>query len=107
MFSTLLAASSGPFSGCSRLLWLLTRSTVLEAFLFSVAFRLPALLALAVLPPPLRDEVDELDLGEKDETLLALPKLVFSLQLASTFPVDPAAGNPAKGRRAAAPDFGS
>ena len=71
-------------SFCSNMSWLFTRSPLLEFFRFS---RLPLL--LAVLPPPFLDEVDELDRGEKDETLLALPKLVFKRQAASTFPVDP------------------
>ncbi len=55
---------------------------------------LPLLLTVLLLPPPppFLDEVDELDRGEKDETLLlpaTLPKLEFSLHAASTFPVDP------------------
>ena len=47
------------------------------------------LLAVLELPPPFLDEVELLDLGEKDETLLALPKLELSLHAASRFPVEP------------------
>ena len=60
----------------------------MEFFLFLLALLL-AVLLLPTVPPPFRDEVDELDLGEKEETLLALPKLVFSRHPESTFPVDP------------------
>ncbi len=67
-------------------LLLFRASPDLELFRFSAPGRFPPLLPLAVLPPPFRDEVDELDLGEKEETLLALPKLVFSRQLASPLP---------------------
>ncbi len=62
---------------------------------------LPLLLTVLLFPPPpppFLDDVDELDRGENEETLLlpaTLPKLEFSLHAASTFPVDPV-WNPVK-----------
>ena len=77
---------------------LLMTSLLVFVFVLRASSRWLPLLLTVLPPPPFLDEVDELDRGEKEETLLlpaTLPKLEFSLHAASTFPVDPV-WNPVK-----------